>query len=112
MNFPGINWYGDSPIPSNTLDKIFTDYVISTSLTQFVTNNNRNDNILDLVLSNYDCIFNLSINTPFSYNTFTSDHFSIIANSFNTNCIKKKSELIVIVIIITHYVIYILSSKF
>ena len=33
LNFPGINWYGDSLIPSNTLDKIVTDFFISTSLT-------------------------------------------------------------------------------
>ena len=83
---------GDSPIPSNPLDKIFTDFVISSSLTQFVTNNTRKDNILDLVLSNDDCIFNLSIDTPFSYNTPTSDHLSITANIFNTNVITMKSK--------------------
>ena len=92
MNFPGINWYGESPIPSNPLDKIFTDFAISTSLTQFVTNNTRKDNILDLVLSNDDCIFNLSIDNPFSYNTSTSDHLSITANIFNTNVITMKSK--------------------
>ena len=80
----GIIWYGDYPIPSNPLDKIFTDFVISTSLSQFVTNNTRKDNILDLVLSNDDCIFNLSIDNPFSYNTS--------ANIFNTNVIIVKSK--------------------
>ena len=60
--------------------------------TQFVTNNTRNDNILDLVLSNDDCIFNLSIDTHFSYNTSTSDHLSITANIFNTNVITMKSK--------------------
>ena len=75
-----------------THDNIFTDFVISTSLTQFVTNNTRKYNILDMVFSNDDYIFNLSIDNPFSYNTFTSYQLSITTNISNTHIITKKSE--------------------
>lgn len=77
FNFPSINWQNDNCIKCNNFScvGIFLTLHYKLGLQQFVQSPTRNNNILDLILSNdSNGILNVEIAEPFS----TSDHNSII----------------------------------
>ena len=73
FNVPNIDWSTVAPISSTRPAEILCGIVADNSLTQLVDSPTRGDNILDLILSNRDCVslVNMTDNLPFT------DHLAI-----------------------------------
>jgi hypothetical protein len=70
FNAAHVDWTGLS-LPGGKIEQLLSDFAISNSLLQVVSEPTRNDNLLDVVLVNEPCIVGtVNVEPPFS----TSDH--------------------------------------
>jgi hypothetical protein len=78
FNLPGINWQTFSS--QNATENLFIDFLLSSDLRNKVLTPTRQDNILDLVISNvHEKIKDVTIEPPFA----TSDHNTV---NFSLDC--------------------------
>lgn len=72
FNLSDVSWENNSS--KNPTDKIFLDFLSSSSLKQLVKFPTRRENIIDLIIANEEkAIFNLKRSAPFS----SCDHYSL-----------------------------------
>ena len=88
FNFPDANW---NTMTGNTSSSTnFWDLIFELNLEQLITEpTHKGGNILDVILTNYDCIDNILVSTTLPYG-LSSDHYLI---NFSLKFIHKENLL-------------------